>query len=137
MEAIEAVPVYVLATDGRLYRDPVIVGVSLIGGKEAVWAIVFDATEPPQVLIEHVSGARVNFDLAERAACSSLREAGVAAIVRGASKQVRLLDGDVRTCFVFDVEVLRPIPARNFDPDDGHHQPRGEHVLYAFGRTWG
>lgn len=133
---IMPLPVYVLATDGRLYRNPEITGAVVSAGrKRSEWAVVFDSQEAPQFLLEVVPG--LTFEIAERTAASALKAAGVVANVRGASRQVRLLGDRVEWCFVFDLEILAPIPAEALGRTDGVMQPAGEHVLYSFGRTWG
>lgn len=122
------VPVYVLADDGRLYRDPVIEG-SLFGMR---WSLRFDADDPTEFLL--VTPAIVP----GRTVGAALSEAGVCACVRSFPRiEERYIGGRLASCAVWNVDVMAPIPAELLRGQEGAIQPRGEHVLYAFGRTWG
>lgn len=123
------VPVYVLADDGRLYRDPVIEGASF----GSPWLLRFDADDPTEFCI--VADPR----LQRSAACSAaLAEAGICAAVRSVPRtEERYVNGRLTTCLVWNVDVMRPVPAEILAGQSGVVQPRGEHVLYAFGKLWG
>jgi hypothetical protein len=131
-------PTYVMADDGRLYRDPVIGG-----GECGGWFVAFDDEDPPELVLS-TSGQVVPDAVARRRAEELLARKGIAARLGASRRSTRAFrderDGGLvyRKSVTFELDVLEPIPAALLpEGSRPHTQPRGEATVYAFGRAWG
>lgn len=120
---------YFLASNGLLYRNPLISG--------ANWLIVFDADDEPELLL-----AKGNLDAgaARLAAVSILEQSGMAATVSGPPRQMlRPFDesADARDSWCFWLDVCEPIPAELLPVGAGVVEPPEGAFVESFGQLWG
>lgn len=109
---------YVLATDGLLYRDPVIRGDG--------WYIVFDGYDDPELVLE--AGVRLPAQ-ARLTAIEILEQVGLTAIIVGAPRlMTKAFDQqgtDQRSAYCFWLEVTQPLPRQALASDaSGYHEPQ-------------
>lgn len=116
-------PVYLLADDGRLYEARSVSG--RVNGVR--WWLRFDDAGNSVLTVEKLSAHDSHF--AYRAVCDSLKASGVKVKIGRHLKTV----GDRSE---YDASVMAPLPASLFRAG-GAWQPRGDCVVYSFGKTWG
>lgn len=128
---------YFLASNGLLYRDPLLRG--------AGWFVVFDGEDEPELVIsKRNDGNPLDATAARLAAVSVLEQAGLSAVISGPPRSMkRAFDyegTDARDSWCFWLDVEEPIPAELLaEPDRaaGVVEPPGEAVVQSFGQPWG
>lgn len=120
---------YYLASNGLLYRNPLIRGAS--------WFVVFDADDEPELVIAKgtldEAGARL-------AAISVLEQSGLSVSLDGpARRMLRPFDeaGDARDAYCFWLTVAEPIPAELLSESVGVSEPPDGEPVESFGQAWG
>ncbi len=128
---------FFLATNGLLYRDPLLRGrgyfIVFDGQDETELVIAKNAAEPP------LDGTQ-----ARLRAVSILEQSGLSAVISGPPRQMlRAFDtagDDARDSYCFWLDVGEPIPAALIEPEAlaaGVVEPPGEAVVCSFGQPWG
>lgn len=128
---------YFLASNGLLYRDPIIRGNG--------WFVVFDGEDEPELVLAKSDGSRVLDATAARlAAVSILEQAGISAVLSGVPRSMRRAfdaSGDgARDSWCFWLSVEEPIPVELLTEPEraaGVSEPPGEALVQSFGQPWG
>lgn len=125
---------YVLATDGLLYRNPVVSGPG--------WFVVFDGYDEPEIVLD---ASNKSPSEARLSAVSILELSGLSSVLSGPPRVMdRAYDPsgqDVRRSYCFWLTVTEPIP-RDCLPSDSQGMTQPSHqdsdpVVMAFGQPWG
>jgi hypothetical protein len=121
---------YVKATDGLLYRDPVLRG--------ADWYLVIDAADEPELV---VAAGGMTPAQAQARAYAILDESGLTAAIASAPRRMMRAfhAGQSRQpAYCFVVEIFAPIPRERLPADaPGFTQPAAGDPVMCFGGRWG
>lgn len=135
---MSVISVWVKSTDGLLYRDPVLRGISPYD-----WFLCFDEDEPPELVLS-IHGRKVGNSEAFDDASNLLDRLGIkATITAGPFRCTRCFSGDAQAgpylaAAAFYMSIMEPIPRSLLAQKRGSVQPAGgDCVVYAFGETWG
>jgi hypothetical protein len=132
---VSLVATWVLATDGNLYKEPVLKG--------ADWFLCFDDDDPPEIVVKRKPGTSIERSVLDckRRASKVLDEAGMkwSYLSGRPSSAYRMFDDKMELACAFFIRIETPIPEpqefegklprKAFDQDNGLV---GQSVVYLF-----
>lgn len=121
------VPTYVLATDGKFYKNPV------LGDTDNTWFLCFDDDDPPELVIRHTNPARPEEILKAIGVTATVKRSaggGLRCFSRQSDRNLKM--HRARAWFL---RIHKPIPVASITEHDGAFpQPIPDCVSYSFDR---